>query len=93
MNMRSILFSLLLCAGVCAGCSPYPRTEAEFGDSVRHMVRSQQVNPDATEAEPVLSGDGQRIENVLGVYRSNAQYSTGSTEQPVTLELPSVTGQ
>ena len=91
MKMTPIL--LFLCAGVCAGCNPYPRTEAEFGDSVRHMVRSQQVNPDATEAEPVLSGDGQRIENALGVYRSNAQYPAGSAEQPVTLELGTTTGQ
>ena len=93
--MKKSVILLSLCAGVCAACSPYPETEAEFGDSVRHMVRSQQVNPDATAAdvEPVTSGDGQRLETVLGGYRSNAQYPAGSTEQPVTIELPSITGQ
>ena len=91
--MKITPFLLFLSAGACVGCSPYPETEAEFGESVRHMVRSQQVNPDATEAEPVMSGDGQRIDNALGVYRSNAQYPAGPVEQPVTLELGNTTTQ
>jgi hypothetical protein len=51
------------------------------------MVRSQQVNPDATEAQPEMSGDGQRIDNVLGVYRSDVSRPDSSSQQPVTLQL------
>ena len=71
MKMQVIRFLFLLCGGACAACNPYPRLEADFGEAVRHMLQSQQVNPDATEAEPALSGDGERIGNALGVYRGD----------------------
>lgn len=90
MNMRAIRFSLLVCGVACAGCNPYPRLEADFGEAVRHMVRSQQVNPDATEAEPVTSGDAQRIDNALGVYRTGVS-QPAATQQPMTLQLPAAT--
>ena len=87
MKTRPILVSLVV-AAACAACSPYPRLEAEFGDSVRQMVRAQQVNPDATEAEPVMSGDGQRIDRALGVYRSGV--SQPPAQQPISLQGGSI---
>ena len=90
MNQRLIITSLMVVASAAAGCNPYPRVEAEFGESVRHMVRSQQVNPDATEAEPVISGDGQRIDNALGVYRTDVSQPS-QQQQPVTLQIGSTT--
>jgi hypothetical protein len=91
MNTLAIRFSVLLFGGACAACNPYPRLEADFGESVRHMVTSQQVNPDATEAEPVLSGDAQRIDRVLGVYRTDVSQPSTSQQQPVTLQIGSTT--
>jgi hypothetical protein len=85
MTTRLILL-LIVCGGACAACSPYPRLEAEFGDSVRQMVRAQQVNPDATEAEPAMSGDGQRIDRALGAYRSGVTQPSAQ-QQPMTLQI------
>jgi hypothetical protein len=88
MKTYSILVSMIVCVAAGAGCSPYPRVEAEFGDSVRQMVRAQQVNPDATEAEPVMSGDGQRIDRALSVYRGGATQPS-TQQQPVSVQIGS----
>lgn len=88
MKTYPILVSVIVCAGTCAACNPYPRVEAEFGDSVRQMVRSQQVNPDQTEAEPVTSGDGQRIDRALGVYRGSVTQPS-TQQQPVSVQIGS----
>lgn len=61
------------------GCSASPVTEDEFGDSVRQMVRSQQIYVPVDE-EPVTGNDGQRLETVLESYRAN--------ERPAPIEAP-----
>ncbi len=72
--MRSRLTTTLLIGAtltLLSGCSAYPTTESEFGDSVRQMVRSQKVFV-AVEDAPVQTGDGQRLEAALESYRENA---------------------
>jgi len=49
------------------------RTEEDFGNSVRHMVRMQTYNPDASlrpSTEPPTEMDGQRAGTVLETYRT-----------------------
>ena len=58
------------------GCAASPNTDREFGNSVRQMVRSQQVYAPADEG-PVEGGDGQRLETVLDVYRQPAPATDG----------------
>jgi hypothetical protein len=58
-------------AALLAGCSAYPGTEADFGNSVRHMVASQTVNPGPVDPSPVETGDGDRLNSVLEAYRSD----------------------
>jgi len=65
-----------------SGCSAYPTTESEFGDSVRQMVRSQKVFV-AVDDAPVQTGDGQRLEAVLEGYRENAPLEAESNGQTV----------
>lgn len=72
--MNSLHIKLLLpvcCAALASACSAYPRTEADFGDSVRHMVRSQTANPGPTDPSPVETGDGERLNGVLEAYRTD----------------------
>ena len=75
MNMSSkrivtALPALLLCA-----CASKPTaTESNFGDSVRQIVRAQTYDPGtltAPSAETIESGDGQRLEGVIEVYRTD----------------------
>ncbi len=63
------------------GCSAYPATESEFGDSVRQMVRSQKVFV-AVDETPVDEGDGQRLETVLEGYRERAPATQEATPAP-----------
>lgn len=61
--------------GSISGCyQAETTTEKDFGNSVRHMIRAQTLNPNpvypAGEAETV-PGDGERLENVMEAYRSD----------------------
>ena len=71
MNTRKLITMVAL-PGILAAtaCSPYPRTEADFGDSVRHMVTSQAV-PAAVDRNPPETGDGDRLNAVLQAYRGD----------------------
>ncbi len=83
--MKSQLTTTLLVGStltLLSGCSAYPTTESEFGDSVRQMVRSQTVFV-AVEDAPVQTGDGQRLEAVLDRYRENAPPEADSTSQSI----------
>ncbi len=66
--------SLMLLMGsslsLLLGCATSPKTDAEFGNSVRQMVRSQKVFV-AVDETPVDEGDGQRLEAVLEAYRES----------------------
>jgi len=67
-RLGAILFTLV----AIGGCETSPTaTEADFGNSVRSMVRNQTVNPDPADAVPVESGDGVRTRNGLEVYRAD----------------------
>ena len=83
--MRSQLMTTLLVGStltLLCGCSAYPTTESEFGDSVRQMVRSQTVFV-AVDETPVTQGDGQRLEAALESYRENAPPEADSTSQSI----------
>ena len=83
--MKSRLTTTLLIGSILtllSGCSAYPTTESEFGDSVRQMVRSQTVFV-AVEDAPVRTGDGQRLEAVLEGYREYAPPETDLSGQTV----------
>ena len=83
--MKSRLTTTLLIGSILtllSGCSAYPTTESEFGDSVRQMVRSQTVFV-AVEDAPVQTGDGQRLEAVLEGYREYAPQEADSSGQTV----------
>ena len=83
--MKSRLTTTLLIGSILtllSGCSAYPTTESEFGDSVRQMVRSQKLFV-AVEDAPVQTGDGQRLEAVLEGYRENAPPEADSNGQSI----------
>lgn len=54
------------------GCA-VSQTEAEFGNSVRHMMTEQRIAPSGPlkADEPIQSGDGRRLENVTTVHQSH----------------------
>ncbi len=70
MSNSRVWLMLTVLAGLAA-CSAYPSTEADFGNSVEHMVRSQRMPTDPVDAEPLETGDGQRIDAVLEAYRTD----------------------
>ena len=68
-------FILLTCTAFLSGCSDWnsqPVTVDEnFGNAVRHMVKSQTLNPDSAYADnPVLGMDGQKAEGNIKAYRA-----------------------
>lgn len=80
MNYRKTYAAAALTGlALLVGCSTSPVTDDEFGDSVRQMVRSQQIYV-VVDEEPVTGNDGQRLETVLESYRSN--------ERPAAVEAP-----
>jgi hypothetical protein len=87
---RTITVSLV--AALVAGCNAYPRLERDFGNSVRHMVDSQKVNTGPVDTTPVETGDGERLNNALGAYRSGVTRPEQSG-QPVVLDFGSATSR
>jgi hypothetical protein len=82
-----ITLSLLLIAAAVAGCNAYPTAKQDFGDSVRHMVQSQRVSTEPVDTEPVRTGDGQRLNSVLEVYRTGVSRPEQSSGQPVVFDI------
>lgn len=71
-SIKMIALSALL-AGA-AGCTQSSAVDRDFGNSVRHVMRSQTLDPLAAVApdrEAVDHGDGQRIEAVMEAYRED----------------------
>lgn len=70
-----------------AGCaSETPRVDAEFGNSVRHMVEAQTLDPEASRnppAEAPAVADGQRVETVLEGYRKDVSRGTEDVRRDV----------
>jgi type IV pilus biogenesis protein CpaD/CtpE len=69
-GLSCIMQSLLLAGCDTTGMS---RTEEDFGNSVRHMVKMQTYNPDAAllpSTEPQTEMDAERAGVVLETYRT-----------------------
>jgi hypothetical protein len=79
MKLRTISVVLIGSSlSMLLGCATSPKTDSEYGDSVRQMVRSQKVFVPADDT-PVDQGDGQRLEAVLGAYRGGEATQDSST--------------
>lgn len=89
MNNSRLWLALIALAGLAA-CSAYPRTEADYGNSVEHMVRSQRMPTGPVNPDPVETGDGQRIDNVLEAYRTDVSRAD-APPPPVSVEFGSGT--
>ena len=61
-------FVALVIGATLTGCSS-SQTESQFGNSVRATMADQRLAPQPSDGT-TPSGDGQRTENVLKVYRS-----------------------
>jgi hypothetical protein len=85
---------LLVLAGTAtlSACSAYPRTEAEFGNSVRHMINSQAIVNGPVDTAPVETGDGQRLNGVLEALRTDVTRES-SGPPPVQVTFGSGTPQ
>lgn len=73
MNLTKSIALLALCAALSA-CAQTP-LEEDFGNSVRSMISAQTLNPEPEAGDPE-SGDGQRLEGVLGDYRGTVTKRT-----------------
>ena len=80
MNLRltfSVLAAALIAAAIqgCADFSSRPaRVEADYGNSVRHMVRQQIYNRETIDSpaiDPPTQFDGQRAAAVLKAHRED----------------------
>jgi len=65
--------AMLIAIAALSGCGAYgpTATELDYGNSVRHVVQSQTLNPPSTDTAPVDGGDGDRVRNALEVYRTD----------------------
>jgi len=71
MIRRSKGFVALALSAALAGCTAASPTEEEFGDALRATLAEQRVAPQPSD-EVTVDGDGQRLEGVIGIYRSSA---------------------
>jgi hypothetical protein len=67
---RLIIAAAVLVSAGCESMNEKTATEEDFGNSVRHMVQAQTVNP-SPSTDMIQTGDGQRIENALESYRTD----------------------
>jgi hypothetical protein len=93
MNLKllNMLLAALAAVGLAA-CSANPRADADFGNSVRQMTRVQAFTTGPVDASPVDSGDGERIESVLEVYRTSVSRPT-EVQAPIVLDLGGAGGR
>ncbi|MCZ6539677.1 MAG: hypothetical protein O6922_07610 [Chloroflexi bacterium] len=79
--INGLIFAIALTA--VAGCSNLESaTERDFGNSVHAMIQGQLLNPQEAllpDPEPVDHGNGERLNNVLGVYTSDVSSPWGSS--------------
>lgn len=85
MSNSRVWLALMVLSGLAA-CSAYPRTEADFGNSVEHMVRSQRMPTGPVDQEPVETSDGERINAVLEAYRTDVS-RTDAPAPPATVQF------
>ncbi len=88
MITNNTMFTLtgLLISIVLVGCTAYPTTEDDFGESVRHLIRTQKVYTGPPDASPVEGGDGDRLNNVLEVYRTDVS-APEEVQQPLVISV------
>jgi len=82
-----LLFGSILLSS-CADWNSVPvAVDDDFGNSVRHMVKSQTLNPNSPYADKAVLGlDGQKSEGNIKAYRSgNTDLRQGKT--PVRLDI------
>jgi hypothetical protein len=88
--INGLIFAIALAA--VTGCSTHETaTEKDFGNSVHAMIQGQTLNPQEAllpDPEPVDHGNGERLNNVLGVYTSDVSSPSGSSAA-----MPSATNQ
>jgi hypothetical protein len=77
---------LLSVAAGLAACGANPRTEANFGDSVRQMKAAQAFASGPVDTIPVEEGDGERVMNVLEVYRTSVSRPQ-EVQSPIVLDI------
>lgn len=87
LKTAALMLSLLATAAIAA-CSAYPRTEADFGAAARHMADRTAYVSGPVDPTPVETGDGERINNVIEVYRSNVSRPQ-EVEAPIVLDIGS----
>jgi type IV pilus biogenesis protein CpaD/CtpE len=79
-----------LIAALLVGCATEtPRLDAALGKSVEQMVRAQTLDPAASANPPALApevGDGQRLKNVLDVYRKEVTKGGEAVERGTQFE-------
>lgn len=85
------LLPVLLTIAVLTACAAYPSTEADYGNSVRQMVRSQIVTAPG-DTNPVETSDGERQNNVLEAYRTDVSRTEGPPP-PVSIQFGGGTPQ
>jgi hypothetical protein len=68
MNHKIFGFAALMLGATLTGCAT-SQTEEEFGNSVRATMAEQRMQPQPSDGT-TPSGDGQRTESVLNVYRN-----------------------
>lgn len=91
MNTRKLYSAVLvtLPLGLAACVADPTLTETNFGDSVRQMIEVQTYDPSTLttpSTEPVDSGDGQRLENVLEAYRTDVA-KPATVNEPVVINV------
>ena len=71
-TITSAVATLVVLAAI-GGCEAFgpTATEQDYGNSVRHMVQAQTLNPGGSDAAPVDESDATRTGNALGVYRTD----------------------
>jgi hypothetical protein len=87
MTIKTLNTLLLLSAAAgLAACGANPRTEADFGNSVRQMNAAQAFVSGPVDTSPVEEGDGERVMNVFDVYRTSVSRPQ-DVQAPIVLDI------
>jgi hypothetical protein len=82
--------ALALVTLLLGGCADTPLADADYGNSVRQMVRAQTFDPAAASNPAALAPeitDGARLEKALEVYRKDVAKGITEVKQPVIFEI------
>lgn len=84
--------TLIVATLAVSGCTDTPVADADYGNSVRHMVQAQTFDPAAASNPPELAPevtDGARLKNALDVYRKDVAKGNEEVKQSVVFEVGS----